>query len=127
MSQYFKYPLVPVQTWVDSDGTVAYNGPRGAGLSDPRGNPAGALDSASFLTDGQWHMLSVTTQTNATKGFRCAAQAACRVLTSCTFLCRPDVGEGEQVSDCGSAACMRETHEAMPGSLCMQAFLGCVL
>lgn len=58
---------------MDSDGSVAYEGPRGAGLADPRANPAAvALNSSSFLTDGRWHMASLTTQTNTTQGFRCA-------------------------------------------------------
>ena len=69
---------VPDQAWVDSDGSVAYEGPRGAGLSDPRANPgAAALNSSSFLTDGQWHMASLTTQTNTTQGFRCAPCLSC--------------------------------------------------
>jgi hypothetical protein len=64
------------QVWVDSDGRVAYNGPRAAGLTDPRtSNPTAETATASVLLDRQWHMLTVTTQLNGTKGYRFGACA----------------------------------------------------
>jgi hypothetical protein len=59
-----------VQTWVDSDGRVAFNGRRGPGLTDPRTSSASTTDTSSVLQDGQWHMLTVTTLGNDTKGYR---------------------------------------------------------
>ncbi|EIE21984.1 hypothetical protein COCSUDRAFT_56427 [Coccomyxa subellipsoidea C-169] len=58
------------QTWVDSDGRVAFNGRRGPGLTDPRTSSMSTADTSSLLLDGQWHMLTLTTQGNATKGYR---------------------------------------------------------
>ena len=62
--------LFAVQVWVDSDGKVAYNGARVAGLSDPRGNSAEGPPSEAALMDQQWHMLTVSTQPNGVKGYR---------------------------------------------------------
>ena len=62
---------VCVQVWVDSDGKIAYNGPRMAGLSDPKSSSSGGTPtSASALLDRQWHMLTVSTQPDHTKGYR---------------------------------------------------------
>ena len=61
--------LLP-QVWMDSDGKVAYNGARVAGLSDPRGNPQEGPPSQGALLDHQWHMLTVSTQPNGVKGYR---------------------------------------------------------
>ena len=58
------------QVWVDSDGKVAYNGARVAGMSDPRGNSAEGPPSEAALMDQQWHMLTVSTQPNGVKGYR---------------------------------------------------------
>ena len=60
-----------MQVWVDSDGKIAYNGPRMAGLSDPKSSSSGGTPaSASALLDRQWHMLTVSTQPDHTKGYR---------------------------------------------------------
>lgn len=67
-----RFLLCVWQVWVDSDGKVANNGPRMAGLSDPRGNSADGPASAGALLDHQWHMLTVSTQPDHVKGFRCA-------------------------------------------------------
>ncbi|CAK0785312.1 hypothetical protein CVIRNUC_008519 [Coccomyxa viridis] len=57
--------------WVDSDGKIAYNGPRMSGLSDPKSSSSGGTPtSASALLDRQWHMLTVSTQPDHTKGYR---------------------------------------------------------
>jgi len=58
------------QVWVDSDGKVANNAGRMAGLSDPRGNAEEGPTSVGALIDHQWHMLTVSTQPDHTKGFR---------------------------------------------------------
>ena len=56
---------------MDSDGKIAYNGPRMAGLSDPKSSSSGGTPaSASALLDRQWHMLTVSTQPDHTKGYR---------------------------------------------------------
>ena len=56
---------------MDSDGKIAYNGPRMAGLSDPKSSGSGGTPtSASALLDRQWHMLTVSTQPDHTKGYR---------------------------------------------------------
>ena len=60
------------QVWVDSDGKVAYNGARVAGMSDPRGNSAEVPPSEAALMDQQWHMLTVSTQPDGVKGYRWA-------------------------------------------------------
>ena len=60
------------QVWVDSDGKVAYNGARVAGMSDPRGNSAEGPPSEAALMDQQWHMLTVSTQPDGVKGYRWA-------------------------------------------------------
>ena len=64
-----------MQVWVDSDGKNAYNGPRMAGLSDPKSSSSagGTPTSASALLDRQWHMLTVSTQPDHTKGYRWGA------------------------------------------------------
>ena len=60
---------------MDSDGQVGFNGPSIYGDNE-RADPLAEvdlltdLDTASFLTDGQWHMLTVTTFSNGTKGYR---------------------------------------------------------
>ena len=60
-----------MQVWVDSDGKIAYNGPRMSGRSDPKSSASGGTpSSASALLDAQWHMLTVSTQPDHTKGFR---------------------------------------------------------
>lgn len=64
-----------LQVWIDSDGKVANNGARMAGLSDPRGTAGQTPSSASALLDHQWHMLTVSTQPNHVKGYRCAHTA----------------------------------------------------
>ena len=58
------------QVWVDSDGKVAYNGARMAGLSDPRGSSQEGPSSEAALTDHQWHMLTVSSQPDGVKGYR---------------------------------------------------------
>ena len=65
---------LPAQAWLDSDGQVGFNGPSTEGLADK--NPLALLDAAAFLTDDQWHMLTVTTFSNGTKGYRQAPAAA---------------------------------------------------
>ena len=63
---------------MDSDGKVAYNGPRMSGLSDPKSSSSGGTPtSASALLDRQWHMLTVSTQPEHTKGYRWGNSCPC--------------------------------------------------
>lgn len=63
-------PHLMPQVWVDSDGKVAYNGARVAGLSDPRDSSQEGTFPEDALMDQQWHMLTVSSQPNGVKGYR---------------------------------------------------------
>ncbi len=79
---------------MDSDGKVAYNGARVAGMSDPRGNSAEGPPSEAALMDQQWHMLTVSTQPNGVKGYRCgpsplsSCKRSAKLLPDVTAPCR---------------------------------------
>ncbi len=109
---------------MDSDGSVAYEGPRGAGFNDPRANPsaAAALNSSSFLTDGQWHMVSLTTQTNTSQGFRCARAARAAVGAAHVYASSPAIGMAQDIGTARKVAamlCASDTR-SLPHPVCMR-------
>ena len=61
----------PVFTYLDSDDMVNDNNRRP--FVDHRANAQSPAMDRTLLTDGLWHMATVTTQPNGTKGYRCSS------------------------------------------------------
>ena len=61
----------PVFTYLDSNGMVNDNNRRP--FVDPRADAQSPVMDRTFVTDGLWHMATVTTQPNGTKGWRCSS------------------------------------------------------
>lgn len=66
----------PAFTFLDSDGYFTDN--VGRTFRDPRADPRRPLAEQTYITDGLWHMATVTTQPNGTTGFRQGLQRMSR-------------------------------------------------